>query len=487
MPNAPSLQDGAAKSLRSDPLVKKTLRSFLRKDNHTNFLFIARAWLLIVVTIAAAGTFFHFRQDWGLSFWWNFPVTILALLSVGASQHQLAGATHEAVHHTLFKNRKLNELAGDFLCAFPILISTHQFRLYHLAHHQFVNDPKRDPDFALLKDSGHWLDFPVAKAKFLWMMFRQIFLVELVKYILVRVRYNTIGSHAESPYVVVGKNRNRIPERGAVATFFLIIAVSLFGQKWGQPWMIPAATALVWGAYAAVLRFLPDASYENAKISPVFHPRNRFAGQTLVFAFFVGGLTYWQMKSGIMVMRYFTVIFYGATVTTLPFFLILRQVIQHGNGDRGWLSNTRVFRMNPFVRYAVFPFGMDYHLPHHMYATIPHYRLKAFHEFLLTQPEYREHCQVVDNYVIPTHAHDSLEERNPTVVEVLGPEYAGTSDEIHIDDTVLDDWKVEEKESLLREGRFNDMKAGNDRHDTNPLPTQLPKQSVDPEEQSLAS
>ena len=320
MAQGPSPHDGAAKSLRSDPFVKETLRSFLRTDNHTNFLYIARAWFVIAATIATAGAFFHLRADWGLSFWWNLPVLLLALLSVGASQHQLAGATHEAVHHTLFKNRKLNELIGDFFCAFPILISTHQFRLYHLAHHQFVNDPKRDPDFALLKDSGHWLDFPVAKAKFLWMMFRQVFLVELVKYILVRVRYNTIGSHADSPYLVKGAKRRRIPERGAIVTFFLVIGVSIAGQKWGQPWMIPVATLAVWGTYALLLRLLPDESYEKAKIAPVFHPRHRFAGQTFVFAFFVAGLTYWQMKSGLMVMRYFTVIFYGATVTTLPFF-----------------------------------------------------------------------------------------------------------------------------------------------------------------------
>ncbi|MDF1862816.1 MAG: fatty acid desaturase [Verrucomicrobiales bacterium] len=450
-----SHQSTAARLLRSDPVVKKKLREFLETDNHTNFFFIARAWFIIVASVALALLFFLERESWGLSFWWNIPVFIVGLLTVGASQHQLAGAAHEAVHHTLFKNRKLNELAGDFLCAFPILISVHQFRLYHLAHHQFVNDPKRDPDFALLKDSGHWLKFPVSKAKFLWMMFRQIFLIDLVKYILVRVRYNTIGTHAESPYLVSGKGRNRIPERGAIAVFFLVIAISVAGQRWGEAWMIPAGSLLVWGLYALVLRSLQHDAYEKAKIAPVFHPRLRFAGQTAVFALIVAGLSFWQMTTGLLVMRAFTFLFYGATVTTLPFFLILRQVIQHGNGDRGWLSNTRVFQMNPFVRYAIFPFGMDYHLPHHMYATIPHYRLRAFHQFLLSREQYRENCRIVDNYVIPSHTEDATtSERNPTVVEVLGPEYACVSDEIHIDDSVLDNWEVEGKDALLREGRI---------------------------------
>lgn len=35
---------------------------------------------------------------------------------------------------------------------------------------------------------------------------------------------------------------------------------------------------------------------------------------------------------------------FAAALTSFPFFMALRQVIQHGNGDRGRLSNTRVFR-----------------------------------------------------------------------------------------------------------------------------------------------
>ena len=28
------------------------------------------------------------------------------------------------------------------------------------------------------------------------------------------------------------------------------------------------------------------------------------------------------------------------------------------------------------IRFAVFPMGQDYHLPHHMFCTVPHYRLR---------------------------------------------------------------------------------------------------------------
>jgi fatty acid desaturase len=329
------------------------------------------------------------------------------------------------------------------------LTSVYQFRLYHLAHHQFVNDPERDPDFALLKDSGHWLNFPVGKLSFIRMMLRQILLIDLVRYIIVRVRYNTIGSHKGGPYQMRGNQRKRIPERLTLALFFLVIVNCAVVQKWGDPWMLIAFPLAIWGAVVAVLAFLPEASFEKARVKPVFHRRFMYMGQTAVFTGTIMVLSYIQATTGFMALRYFSSLWYVAILTTFPFFLILRQVIQHGNGDRGWLTNTRVFQMNPFVRYAVFPFGMDYHLPHHMYATIPHYRLKAFHEFLMTREKYRKSCQLVDNYIIP----EGGTPRNPTVVEVLGPEYAAVNDEIHIDDTVLDDWEVEEKEAILQEGR----------------------------------
>ena len=76
-----------------------------------------------------------------ISWWWTVPSTFVAIVAIGASQHQFGGVIHEGTHYMLFANRKLNELASDWLAAFPILTTTYHYRLHHLAHHQFVNDP----------------------------------------------------------------------------------------------------------------------------------------------------------------------------------------------------------------------------------------------------------------------------------------------------------------------------------------------------------
>jgi len=109
-----------------------------------------------------------------------------------AGQHQLTRLAHEASHHILFKNRYWNDLASDFLCMFPLYSATHHYRLQHIAHHQFVNDPVRDPDVSQLQTSGHWLDFPLERAKVARTLLKQIWPPRLFKFMRIRAKYNAL-------------------------------------------------------------------------------------------------------------------------------------------------------------------------------------------------------------------------------------------------------------------------------------------------------
>jgi len=133
--------------------------------------------------------------------------------------------------------------------------------------------------------------------------------------------------------------------------------------------------------------------------------------------------------------------------TTFSLFMILRQVVQHGNGGFGWISNTRVFEVNPLFRFAVFPMGQDYHLPHHLFASVPHYRLRALHTFLMNYPEYRRNAVEIHGYF------DSPESPkvHPTVVEVLGSQWEPGWQKRHIDDTVLENVEMDDIDTVLAE------------------------------------
>src|SRR4051794_13770390 len=166
----------------ADPRVKEKLQEVRQTDNVSNIYWLLRIYLYLAIVIGGTVAFYEMRADWGLPWALDIPVTLLAIVLVGAGQHQLTGLAHEASHHILFKNRVVNDLVSDYLCMYPLYSSTHHYRLQHIAHHQFVNDPAHDPDISQLQTSGHWLNFPVAKKVFVRMILRQMWLLGLIRY-----------------------------------------------------------------------------------------------------------------------------------------------------------------------------------------------------------------------------------------------------------------------------------------------------------------
>ena len=417
-----------------DGRLKRALQELRRTDNFTNWMYIGRAYAIVALASGAAILFHQWQPAAGVSFWWNVPVWGVAIVLAGASQHQLAGATHEATHQILFKHRLLNELVSDWLCMFPLFSSTYTFRLHHLAHHQFINDPARDPDFAQLRQSGHWLGFPVAKTTFLRMLLTQLLLAPLVRYTIARARFNAVGVH-ENPYTDAGRSFSAWPMRIAIAYVFALAPALALATWMDEARLLAAVPAVGLASVTAVLLAIPAHRYPVARLRPVVAARttliSRLTFATLLFA----GVAWTQHVTGAPVWVYFSLLWIAPLFTTFAFFMMLRQLVQHGNADRGWLTNTRTFLVNPLVRYAVFPFGMDYHLPHHMYATVPHYRLPALHRFLTQDPEYARRGRVVEGYFFPRTGASG---RNPTVLDVLGPEYSMRGDEIFVDAAVLD-------------------------------------------------
>ncbi|MFM8410766.1 MAG: fatty acid desaturase family protein [Alphaproteobacteria bacterium] len=103
--------------------------------------------------------------DWGLvgaSFAlvarWPGPLSILlALFVIGTRQLGLAILMHDAAHHALFRDRRVNDLVGNWLCAYPVWADVHPYRAYHLQHHA-KNWTAADPDLGLVTP------FPITRA-----------------------------------------------------------------------------------------------------------------------------------------------------------------------------------------------------------------------------------------------------------------------------------------------------------------------------------
>lgn len=70
-----------------------------------------------------------------------------ALISVlmGSRQNGLGVLGHEGAHGLAARNRRLNDLASEVLCFWPVMTGLADFRSFHFAHHRFINTTK-DPE-----------------------------------------------------------------------------------------------------------------------------------------------------------------------------------------------------------------------------------------------------------------------------------------------------------------------------------------------------
>jgi len=423
------------------------MKALKARDNLTNWWPFARIYLVIAAAVAVAVWVIESARAGDISWWWTIPSTIAAIFVIGASQHQFGGAIHEGTHYILFANRKLNELASDWLGAFPIFTTTYHYRLHHLAHHQFVNDPERDPDISQLHDSDHWLDFPITHVEMLWALLKQLWLPNLFRYTVVRAKYSSLGG-GHNPYADPERPGSVRPLRAgilfAAGAPLIVIPLTVMGYWQAVAIVLP----LMWALVAGILWMLPEDAYPRTRLAPVIPLRMIGINRVTYLALLYGALSAVQLTTGADAWMYFGILWVIPLFTTFPLFMILRQWVQHGNADRGRYTNTRVFLAGPLMRYAVFPWGMDYHLPHHLMASVPHYNLKRLHELLLKDPEYREKGVIVEGYFGDTENAKG----HPTAMGVLGEKYAPkTQEEVYVDNAAIEYADIADAAGIARE------------------------------------
>lgn len=102
-------------------------------------------------------------------------------------------------------------------------------------------------------------------------------------------------------------------------------------------------------------------------------------------------------------------------LTVYPLLMQLREIAHHSNApDDGDLTNSRVFRVNPLLDFCVFPYGQAFHLTHHLFAMVPHYRLAEAHAILSRHRPYREQVVVCRGYFFRRPGTDG-----PSVLDLL--------------------------------------------------------------------
>jgi len=119
-----------------EALSREEIKDLLAMRDVRSWGSVALNWGLVAVAFALVAR-------------WPNPLTVVvALLVIGARQLGFAVLMHEAAHRSLFKDRRTNDLVGNWLCAYPIWSDLSPYRPYHLQHHA-KNWTDEDPDLGL--------------------------------------------------------------------------------------------------------------------------------------------------------------------------------------------------------------------------------------------------------------------------------------------------------------------------------------------------
>jgi fatty acid desaturase len=194
--------------------------------------------------------------------------------------------------------------------------------------------------------------------------------------------------------------------------------------------------------------FLPERFYHHSRVKPDMTLRTTTLHRFTCYFLLFHGLAWLSVLTGRPAIWYWVLLWLVPLVLVFPLYVLLRQYVQHGNGGRGRLTNTRVFLGPRLLNFFIMPVGQDYHLPHHLFASVPHYKLRELHEVLMKYPDYRASAIEVDGIAKPPAGSN-----NKTVLDVLGAATQFTGDGTFIDSSVLEEHEVTEREAIQAEER----------------------------------
>jgi len=197
----------------------------------------------------------------------NAVTLLLAIMVIGTRQLGLAILMHDASHGLLFPSQKVNDLAANWLCAYPTLVDVLTYRPYHLVHHRHTLQDN-DPDLVL---SAH---FPITRTSFWRKTVR-----DLTGQTFIRQYGGSIGPgqvNYDDGELVDAKRRLNLARGPLVTNLVLFAGLTLIGYWWLYPllWVLPMAT---WRMWVTRIRNIAEHAVIADRNDPLKHARTTLA------------------------------------------------------------------------------------------------------------------------------------------------------------------------------------------------------------------
>src|SRR5207302_919539 len=104
----------------------------------------------------------------------------------------------------------------------------------------------------------------------------------------------------------------------------------------GPPVWLATVSPACFVAAAGFYLWLPDRFYHQSRLHAVVPQRWQFVLRIGLLTLLLNALAWTRRQTGVSAGAYCALFWGLPLVTSFPFLVILRQWVQHGNGDRGW-------------------------------------------------------------------------------------------------------------------------------------------------------
>jgi len=218
----------------------------------------------------------------------------------------------------------------------------------------------------------------------------------------------------DGPYRLKRKGSPILAIVAALALVGLVAALTILVWQ-REPTLLAIVPATLLAAMLAFYALVPERFFVQYSIKSDLTPRVQSAMRmtfNILLITTIAWLTYLTAKPWWL---FFLVLWVFPLGTTFSFFMILRQLVQHGNADQDKFTNTRIFHVAWPIAASVFPIGNDYHLPHHLFPMVPHYNLRKLHAMLMETEVYRNQATLVEGYFLPKEKPP----KHPTVLDIM--------------------------------------------------------------------